>query len=191
MYILLCLLPELSLLTFNPTAAVLQVSLALWHIQLSLNSMLAWMELNLLTNSYTKYILQLRVACWGGLAWRCKTYLEPIHYEDQCSKQDELWLSISSGHLGHSFGLKVSFPNIIDFAKRDDISSTLCILTFWIVDHIRVTNHLKECHTLWLYCMALKVYFFCLLSIYHQKMILHWCHFQPYLSWQYWENLER
>ena len=32
------------------------------------------------------YILQLWVACWGSLAWRCKTYLEPIHYEDQCSK---------------------------------------------------------------------------------------------------------
>ena len=137
------------------------------------------------------YILQLWVACWGSLAWRCKTYLEPIHYEDQCSKQDELWLSISSGHLGHSFGLKVSLPNIINFAKRDDISSTLCILTFWIVDHIRLTKHPKECHTLSLYCMALKVYFFCLLSIYNQKMILHWFHFQPHQSWQYWEILER
>ena len=178
-HFLLCLLPELYL---NPTAVVFQVSLVLWHIQLSLNLMLSWMELNLLTNSYTKYILQLRVACWGGLAWRCKTYLEPIHYEDQCSKQDELWLSISS---------KFTNLSIINFANRDDVSSTLYILTLWIVDHNKLTNHLKKCHTLRLYCMALKVYFFCLLSIYHQKMILHWFHFQPYLSWQYWEILER
>ena len=143
------------------------------------------MELNLLSNCCTFCNFGLL----ASLAWRCKTYLEPIYYEDQCSKL--ALTEHSSGHLGHSFGLKVSLPNIINFAKRDDISSTLRILTFWIVDHIRLTKHPKECHTLSLYCMALKVYFFCLLSIYHQKMILHWCHFQPYLSWQYWENLER
>ena len=41
----------------------------------------------------------------------------------------------------------VAHTALIEFddSKRDDISSTLCILTFWIVDHIRVTNHQKEC----------------------------------------------
>ena len=48
--IVLSIIMELSLLALNPTAVVFQVSFALWHLQLSLISIFAFIELKSLTN---------------------------------------------------------------------------------------------------------------------------------------------
>ena len=83
--IVLSLIPELSLLALNPTAVVFQVSK--WYIQLSLNSILAFIELKSLINCYDKE----QFATWGCLLrWLSMEVqdvdLEPIHDECQCSK---------------------------------------------------------------------------------------------------------
>ena len=69
----LSIITELSLLALNPTAVVFQVSFALWHLQLSLSSIFAFIELKSLTNCYDKE----QIATWGSLLrWLSKHYLE-------------------------------------------------------------------------------------------------------------------